>query len=94
MSSAQAALAAAQATVRSRALDVEFASVRAPITGRVSDRRVDRGNLVSGNNQGEATLLTTIVSIDPIHFEFTGSEAVYLKYQRLNQAGSRRSSGR
>ncbi len=45
---AQAALAVAQAQVRSRALDVEFTEVRAPISGRISDRRVDVGNLVPG----------------------------------------------
>ncbi len=89
---AEAAVAAAQAAIRSRALDVEYAQVRAPISGRVSDGRVDRGNLVTGSGQGEATLLTTIVSVDPIHFEFDGSEAVYLKYQRQNQAGTRTSS--
>ena len=90
--SARASLAAAQAAVRTRALDVEYAVVRAPISGRVSDGRVDRGNLVSGGGQGAATLLTTIVSVDPIHFEFTGSESVYLKYQRQDRDGSRRSS--
>lgn len=90
--SAEASLSAAQALIRARALDVEFAQVRAPISGRISDARVDRGNLVTGNGQGEATLLTTIVSLDPIQFEFDGSEAVYLKYQRQNQAGTRTSS--
>jgi RND family efflux transporter MFP subunit len=90
--SAQAAVGAAQATVRARALDVEFAQVRAPISGRVSDTRIDRGNLVAGGSAGEATILTTIVSVNPIHFQFEGSESVYLKYQRQNQAGSRTSS--
>lgn len=90
--SAAAALQAAQATVRSRALDVEFAQVRAPISGRVSDRKVDRGNLITGGEMGNATLLTTITSVDPIHFAFVGSESLYLKYQRLDRAGSRRSS--
>jgi RND family efflux transporter MFP subunit len=92
VASASTHVGAAHAGVRARALDVDFAQVRAPITGRVSDARVDRGNLVTGGGQGEATLLTTIVSIDPIHFEFDGSEAVYLKYQRQNREGSRTSS--
>jgi RND family efflux transporter MFP subunit len=78
--------------IRARALDVEFAQVRAPISGRISDVRVDRGNLVQGGSMGEPTLLTTIVSVDPIQFEFDGSEAIYLKYQRQNQAGTRGSS--
>jgi RND family efflux transporter MFP subunit len=92
VASAQAAVGAAQATVRARALDVEFAQVRAPISGRVSDTRIDRGNLVAGGSAGEATILTTIVSVNPIHFQFEGSESVYLKYQRQNLAGSRTSS--
>ncbi|WP_404478246.1 efflux RND transporter periplasmic adaptor subunit [Novosphingobium sp. BL-52-GroH] len=79
---AEAALAAAQARVRTRALDVEFATVRAPISGRVSDRRVDAGNLVSGDNGANATLLTTINSVDPIYFTFDASESLFLKTQR------------
>lgn len=89
---AEADLAAAQAGVRTRELDVEFARIRAPITGRISDARVDRGNLVAGGSMGTATLLTTIVSLDPIHFSFDGSEGVYLKYQRQNREGTRTSS--
>ena len=80
--SAAAALAAAQARARQRALDVEFATVRAPISGRISDRRVDVGNLVSGDNGANATLLTTINAIDPIYFTFDASEALFLKTQR------------
>ena len=53
----EAALAAAQARVQSRALDVGFTQVRAPITGRISDRRIDAGNLVQGGGSGaEGTL--------------------------------------
>lgn len=92
VASNEAAVGAAQAAVRAAALDVEFAQVRAPISGRVSDARVDRGNLVTGGEMGEATLLTTIVSTNPIHFAFEGSESVYLKYQRQDREGSRRSS--
>jgi RND family efflux transporter MFP subunit len=80
--SAQAALAAGQARVRSRALDVEFAYVRAPIGGRVSDRRIDPGNLVA---TGE-TLLTTINALDPIYFTFDVPESLYLKTARQRQA--------
>lgn len=87
---ADAAVAGARAQVQGRALDLSFTRVTSPISGRVSDHRVDAGNLVSAS--GEATLLTTVVSLDPIHFAFTGSEAVYLKYQRANQAGTRASS--
>lgn len=78
----QAALAAAQAQVRSRSLDVEFTTVRAPISGRISDRRVDAGNLVAAGSGEAATLLTTINAVDPIYFEFQGSEAMFLKARR------------
>jgi RND family efflux transporter MFP subunit len=80
--SARAALAAAQARVSSRALDVEFAYVRAPIGGRVSDRRIDPGNLVAS---GE-TLMTTINALDPIYFTFDVPESLYLKTARQRQA--------
>ena len=80
--SASAALAAAQARARQRSLDVEFTTVRAPISGRISDRRVDVGNLVSGENGANATLLTTINAVDPIYFSFDASEALFLKTQR------------
>jgi RND family efflux transporter MFP subunit len=83
--SAQAQLAAAQAQVRSRQLNVDFASIRAPVTGRISDRRVDVGNLVSGDSAANATVLTTINALDPIYFTFDGSEALYLKQRRQAQ---------
>lgn len=79
---ARASLAAAQARVASRALDVQFTQVRAPITGRISDRRVDAGNLVSTADAAGGTLLTTINALDPIYFAFDSSEALYLKAQR------------
>ncbi len=85
---AAADLAATQATVRANALNLSFTEVTAPIAGRVSDRRVAPGNLVTADN----TVLTNIVNLDPIRFAFSGSEALYLKYQRENQAGTRASS--
>lgn len=87
LQAAQAALAGAQARERQRALDVEFTQVRAPISGRVSDRRVDIGNLVSGAEGAGATLLTTVNKLDPIYFNFDASEALYLKSQRDRDAG-------
>ncbi len=80
--SAQASLAAAQAQVRSRQLNVEFTQIRAPVTGRISDRRADVGNLVAGDSPATATVLTTINALDPIYFTFDGSEALYLKQRR------------
>jgi membrane fusion protein, multidrug efflux system len=79
--SAEAMLAAARAQVEARALEVEFTRVRAPITGRISDRRVDVGNLVGGQAEA-ATLLTTIHAVDPIYFTFEASEALHLKFLR------------
>ncbi|HKT85783.1 MAG TPA: efflux RND transporter periplasmic adaptor subunit [Novosphingobium sp.] len=84
--SAAAALAAAEARARQRGLDVEFTTVRAPISGRISDRRVDVGNLVSGENGAGATLLTTINAVDPIYFTFDASESLFLKTQRERAA--------
>jgi len=85
---AAAGLAGAQARVTQRALDLEFATVRAPISGRVSDRRIDVGNLVSGENGAQATLLTTINAVDPIYFNFDASEALFLQTQRQRQGKS------
>jgi RND family efflux transporter MFP subunit len=82
---AEAAQAMAEAALREAQLDVEFTDVRAPITGRISDRRVDIGNLVTGDPS--ATLLTTIVALDPIHFVFDMSEADYLGFQRAVEEG-------
>jgi RND family efflux transporter MFP subunit len=90
LDTAQAQLLSADAALRNALLNLEWAEVRAPISGRVSDRRVDPGNLVSGGETG-ATLLTTIVKLDPIYFVFEGSEADYIRYTRLNKSSERRS---
>ena len=79
--SKRAANEVAQATVRARELDLEFTRVTAPVSGVVSDRRVDPGNVISGGGSG-ADVLTTIVSTTPIHFLFDASEAQFLKNQR------------
>jgi len=84
---AEAAVASARAAVRGRELDVEFTRVTAPISGRVSDRRVDAGNLVGGGSSA-ADVLTTIVASSPIHFVFEASEAVMLRYQRDARDGT------
>lgn len=77
----EADVAAAQAAVRAAQLNVGFTRVTAPIAGRVSERLVDAGNSVAADQ----TVLTTIVSTQPIHFAFEGSEALLLKYQRQNE---------
>ena len=79
---AEASLAAAQAAVEQARLNLDYTQISAPIGGRISDRRVDIGNLVT-----EATLLTTIVSQSPIYFVFDMSEADFLAYQRAVLAG-------
>ncbi|MBA2918077.1 efflux RND transporter periplasmic adaptor subunit [Sphingomonas sp. MAH-20] len=85
---AVAAVAGAQARVRSRALDLEFTQVRAPIGGRVSDRRIDPGNLVIAGDGAAGSLLTTINALDPIYFSFDASEALFLKAKRAQEQGA------
>lgn len=82
--SRKAAAAVAEATARARALDLEFTRVTAPVSGVVSDRRVDPGNVISGGTS-QADVLTTVVSTTPIHFVFDASEAQLL--DRLRRAG-------
>ena len=74
----------AEATLRARRLDVEFTRVTAPVSGVVSQRQVDPGNVISGG-ASSGDVLTTIVSISPIHFAFDASEAQLLKYQRQTE---------
>ena len=88
---AQATMDAAQAELQLAELNVGFTEVRAPMAGRASDIRVDEGNLVSGGD-ADSTVLTTIVSLDPIELEFEGSETEFLRYTRLASAGTRQSS--
>ncbi len=84
---AQAAVNGADAAVKQAELDLQFTELRAPIDGRIGDRRVSPGNLVTGGTTGNTTLLATIVSTDPIHFEFTFDEASYLRYERIGEQG-------
>jgi membrane fusion protein, multidrug efflux system len=88
---AAGAVASLEAALKQAELNLQWTEVRAPISGRISDRRVDAGNLITGGANG-ATPLTVIVSLDPIHFEFDGSEADFLRYLRLAAAGARPSS--
>ncbi len=85
---AAATVASLDAATKQAELNLEWTEVRAPQSGRISDRRVDPGNLITGGETG-STLLTVIVSIDPIHFVFDGAEADFLRYVRLAQAGIR-----
>ena len=86
--SAAADLAAGQANVNNARLNLGFTTVRSPITGLVSDRRVSKGNFA----QEGTTVLTRVVSTDPIWFSFEGAESFYLKYLRQDRTGERGSS--
>jgi membrane fusion protein, multidrug efflux system len=88
---AQAQLQVAKAAEKAAQLNFEWTEVRAPIDGRISDKKVNEGNLVNGGS-GNTTLLATIVSLDPIQFLFEVSERDYLRYTRANLSGARRSS--
>ncbi len=85
---ARAAEKSAKARVERARLDLSFTEVKAPISGRMSRRLVDPGNLVRENE----TVLTRIVSVDPIHFYFEASQGDLLKYIRLDRAGKRPAS--
>ena len=89
---AEASVAAQEAMVHSAELDLDaYSELRSPIDGRIGDRRVSVGNLVTGGTGGNTTLLATVVSVDPIRFEFTFDEQSYLRYARFASAskGSR-----
>src|ERR1700722_12724536 len=89
---ATAAVEAAKAGLRSAELNVEFTHITAPMTGRISNHRVSIGNLITGNDSSTATLLTTIVSLDPTYFNFDVSEADYLAHQRATAKGNLQSA--
>ncbi len=86
--SAEASAEANEAAVKQAALDLQFTELRAPVTGRIGDRRVSPGNYVAGGTLGTTTLLATIVSINPIRFEFSFNESDYLRFARLQNRGS------
>jgi RND family efflux transporter MFP subunit len=83
---AEATVTAQGAAERQAELDLQFTQLTAPIAGRIGDRRVSVGNLVTGGTSGNTTLLATIASVDPIRFEFTMDEASYLRYLRAASA--------
>lgn len=89
---AEASVASNEAAVKQAELDLQFTELRSPIKGRIGDRRVSVGNLVTGGTTGNTTLLATIVSIDPIRFEFTADEGAYLRYERISMNGKEEGS--
>jgi RND family efflux transporter MFP subunit len=88
---AEANVAGAQAALESAQLNLSFTRVTSPITGRVSRAEVTRGNLVTGGTNG-GTLLSSVVSMDPIYLYFDGDEQAYLRYTRMARNGQRSSS--
>lgn len=88
---AEAELLSAKASLRTAKLNLNWTKVTAPISGRISNATVDVGTLVNGGSVN-TTLLTTIVTLDPIHFVFDASESDYLRYVRKAREGSRPSS--
>ncbi len=81
----KAEVAAVEAALRAAQLNLEFTRVTSPITGRASRAIVTEGNLVS-SGPGEATLLTTVVSLDPIYAYFDADEQIFLRYQSFARA--------
>ena len=86
---AGAALATAKQSVADAQLDLGYCHVTAPFTGRISNHRVSVGSLVSGSRAGTSptTLLTTLVSLDPIHLDFDMSENDFVAYERARSSG-------
>lgn len=87
---AVAAVRAAEAAAQTARLNLEFTEIRAPISGRIGRELVTQGNLVSGGGGG--TLLTIIVSVDPVYVYVDADERAVLKYRRLAEAGKRTSA--
>ena len=80
---AEANVSSQEAALKQAELDMEFTELKAPVAGRIGDRRVSPGNLVTGGTGGNTTLLANIQTIDPIRFEFTMDETSYLRYSRI-----------
>jgi RND family efflux transporter MFP subunit len=89
---AKAGLFAAKAALQRAELDLGYTRVTSPISGRVSRHEVSQGNLISGGTSGQGTLLTTVVSVEPMYVYVDASERQVLKYQRLAIAGKRKSA--
>ncbi len=92
LQAAKAAEMQAEGALKAAQLNIEFTHVAAPLGGRASRHLVSVGNLVQGSDSGGGTLLTSIVSLDPIYIYFDMDEATYLKYNRLYFEGKRPSS--
>jgi membrane fusion protein, multidrug efflux system len=92
LQAARAAEAQAEGALKAAQLNIEFTHVRAPITGRIGLNLTNIGNIVQGGDASTATLLTSIVSLDPIQIYFDMDEATYLRNNKLYFEGKRPSS--
>ena len=92
LEAARAQVTQAEAALLRARLDLEFTEVRAPFGGRIGRPLVSPGNLVAGGESSSATLLATIVTMDPIDVSFDIDQAAGLRYTRLAQSGGRPSS--
>ncbi len=92
LQAAHAAETQAEGALKAARLNIEFTHVTAPITGRVSRHLVSPGNLVQGSDNGSSTLLTSIVTLDPIYVYFDMDETTFIKYSKLWFEGRRPSS--
>ena len=90
---ADSALKVSEAKVRTAELDLGFTRITAAITGRMSRSMITAGNYVTGGGAAQPTLLTTIVSQNPIHLYFDISEANAIKYRRLSMGGTKGMAG-
>jgi RND family efflux transporter MFP subunit len=88
---AEANVAGSKAALEAASLNLNFTKVTSPIAGRVSRAEVTRGNLVTGGSNG-GTLLSSVVSMDPIYLYFDGDEQTYLRYTQMARSGERPSS--
>jgi RND family efflux transporter MFP subunit len=91
VSQAEANVAGAEAALEAASLNLSFTRVTSPIAGRVSRAEVTRGNLVTGGSNG-GTLLSSVVSMDPMYLYFDADEQSYLRYSQLARKGERPSS--
>ncbi|NJM93046.1 MAG: efflux RND transporter periplasmic adaptor subunit [Rhodospirillaceae bacterium] len=92
LASSTAAVEAAKAAIRQAELDLEFTRITAPLGGRIGRHLVSVGNLIADGGGSAATLLATVVSLDPIYFDFDVSETDFLAYQRAAISGRLKSA--
>lgn len=86
VSEADANVKAAQAALLTAQINLDYTSIKAPVTGRVSRAEITVGNLVSDGPN--APVLTSVVSVDPVYVEFEVDEQTFLKYAAAGAAGN------